>query len=262
MGNPYAEETRQERRREKPRRAYDGAYDRERTPRPKERPGPAPTWKPAGGGGKTGGANTTGDDDGPEEIEYEYNWDTTRGRTKSRVNDEDVDDVIDLTPETTEPRERRHRARRSSFPAPGYSSPGPDSTEYERSRDEYYQNKNPPRRDKRGARHRYSFNDEGAGIAARLFARMRDHHRPVRRGGGGRGLDDYEFRNSHRNEDLGGFETDDFWDDSDLAFDYEMSPRLRAHRGSRFPKGDTFGDGFMPPFPKLDDDFFGRRHRF
>lgn len=244
----YAQEIKRERRRENAREAYDDSFDRGINPQPRER----------AGGARANSSATS--DDGPEEITYEYRWDSPPSphsrRRRSIVRDEDVDDVIDLTPPKSESRDRRRRDRRSSFPS-DYGSPARRG----RPEYEYYQDKEPPRYEKRHRGHRDSLISEGADPRLDFVGRMRDHCRASPKEGRRRAR--YEYRESQGDGDLDDFAVEYEFDNHDDDSDYDR-PRLRSARmGSGFPMSSGGRDPFKSSFfSSRLDDFYDDTSRF
>jgi hypothetical protein len=240
----YAKEARRGARNEEFRQAYGGAYDRETYERGRStRPKP---YKPAAYNEKQSkpttqktGANA--DDDGPEEIEYEYSWDSPRGARKSKVADEDVDFVIDLTPPESSSRERRHGTRRASMPTEDYGGRRPSGkSEYERSRDEFYRNKQRSRYENPQPRCRNSLDSElDFDLDEELSPRPRRSHNR-----GSRRMGDYSYPSSSRRTGLHDYETD-YELDYDDDFDHDIRP---SYTSSQFPRSFTQGDRFMDSF--------------
>lgn len=235
----YAQEMRREQRREESHKAGDDSYDRGRNTTPRQSAGSAGNQKP----GQSSGKAT--DDDSPEEFEFELDWSSGPNR-RSKLKDEECDDVIDLTPPESDRRERRHRARRSS--------PGPGISEYERDRDEFYANRG-PRYERQHRRRRNTYDDEGIGYFSNFARRMRP------RDDGGREY--YGYRSSYKDADLGDFDLDCAYDfderDFDRHFDYGRRPRRSTFSRSFGDRDGLFSSSF---FSRRDDDFLGSSFRY
>ncbi|KAK2758369.1 hypothetical protein FQN54_004219 [Arachnomyces sp. PD_36] len=256
----YAQEIKREKRREGSRRDRDEPHEkRGRDPKPRERHEPRGNAKASGSGATKKPTSRGGDDDGPEEITYEYSWDDHKGRghgKRSKVKDEDVDIVVDLTGGDNRTTVLGERPRRSSFPEKScHTDPRPGRSAYERSRDEFYRSKVPSSHKNRDPRYSSSYADKGKGLSE-MFKRMRDHQRPSR---GNRGLDErHGFRNSHRNGDVDAYADEIVFEDDELDFDIGASPRIRSYKASFF----SSSHGGIPSYFSRRDDFFDDDFRY